>query len=166
MDGVAERLALAQELGAQPLPLGSAAAGGGGESGGGSTAAVAASVHAGTDGRGADVVLEAVGSPAALRLAYELVRPMGTISSVGVHTGRDFFPFSPVEAYNKNLSVRCGRCPARAYMGRLLPLVASRRYDFCRIVTHRLPLSSGVAAYHMFEQRAQGCIKVMLDPCA
>ena len=40
-----------------------------------------------TGGRGADCVLEVVGSPAALRLAFDLVRPGGTLSSVGCHTG-------------------------------------------------------------------------------
>lgn len=42
-------------------------------------------VRAATDGRGADVVLEVVGSSSALRLAFELLRPWGTISSIGVH---------------------------------------------------------------------------------
>jgi hypothetical protein len=45
--------------------------------------------------------------------------PTGVISSVGVHTA-PAFPFTPVEAYDKNVTLRCGRCPARAYMPRLL----------------------------------------------
>ncbi len=43
--------------------------------------------RAATGGRGADAVLEVVGAPSALRSAYDLVRPGGTISSVGCHTG-------------------------------------------------------------------------------
>lgn len=38
-----------------------------------------------TDGRGADVVIEVVGLSPALRMGFELLRPWGTISSVGVH---------------------------------------------------------------------------------
>lgn len=56
-----------------------------------------AAVKAATEGRGVDTVLEAVGSNSALRLGYDLVRPMGTISSVGVNTSAEF-PFSPVRA--------------------------------------------------------------------
>lgn len=41
-----------------------------------------------TGGRGADIVLEVVGSPSALELALKLVRPGGTISSCGCHTGK------------------------------------------------------------------------------
>lgn len=40
-----------------------------------------------TDGRGADVALEIVGLSPALRLAFDLLRPWGVISSVGVHNG-------------------------------------------------------------------------------
>jgi threonine dehydrogenase-like Zn-dependent dehydrogenase len=43
--------------------------------------------RAATGGRGADCVLEVVGSPLALRAAFDLVRPGGTVSSVGCHTG-------------------------------------------------------------------------------
>lgn len=38
-----------------------------------------------TDGRGADVVIEVVGLSPALRTAFDLVRPWGIISSIGVH---------------------------------------------------------------------------------
>jgi threonine dehydrogenase-like Zn-dependent dehydrogenase len=44
--------------------------------------------------RGADVALEVVGSNGALQLAFEALRPMGTLSSVGVHTA-PAFPFTP-----------------------------------------------------------------------
>ncbi|GIL97378.1 hypothetical protein Vretimale_3031 [Volvox reticuliferus] len=137
--------------------------------------AVIAAVMAATDGRGADCVLEAVGNNSALRLAYDLVRPMGTISSVGVNTTSSF-PFSPVDAYNKNITFRSGRCPARAYIARLLPLLrepqlpaqsshcSDAALPWRRILTHRLPLSKGPEAYDMFARRADGCIKIVLDP--
>jgi|LauGreSBDMM110SN_4_FD.fasta_scaffold270044_1 threonine dehydrogenase-like Zn-dependent dehydrogenase len=48
------------------------------------------------------MVLELVGSSAALRLAFDALRPMGSLSSVGVHT-EPAFPFSPVDGYNKNI---------------------------------------------------------------
>ena len=38
-----------------------------------------------TDGRGADVIIEVVGMSPALQMGFELLRPWGFISSVGVH---------------------------------------------------------------------------------
>lgn len=116
-----------------------------------------------TEGRGADSVLEAAGSPEAGRLAFELVRPGGTISAVGVHHEASF-SFSPGQAYDKNLVYRTGRCPVRALMDELVPLVRRRREDLSAIFTHRLPLSSGPEAYRIFDEKRDGCIKVALLP--
>jgi threonine dehydrogenase-like Zn-dependent dehydrogenase len=106
-------------------------------------------------------VLEVVGSPDATRLAFDLVRPGGIVSAVGVHTEAQF-AFSPVEAYDKNLTYRAGRCPARRYMERLLPLVREKKYDLASIVSHRLPLADAVRGYHLFERKLEGCTKVLL----
>lgn len=54
--------------------------------------------------------VECVGHPSALRLAFELVNPHGTLSSIGVHSTADF-GFSPVDCYDKNITFRAGRCP-------------------------------------------------------
>jgi len=116
-----------------------------------------------TEGRGVDVVLEAVGSAAASALAFRLVRPGGTIAAVGVHH-EAAFPFSPGQAYDKNLSYRIGRCPARHYMEALLPL-ARERSDLLRtLFTHRVPLEAAAEAYRTFAERRDGCIKVALRP--
>ena len=45
-----------------------------------------------TDGRGADVVIEVVGLSPALKMGFELLRPWGVISSVGVHNGEVSLP--------------------------------------------------------------------------
>lgn len=65
----------------------------------------AAAVAAATDGQGTDVALELVGSVAALKLGFDLLRPAGVLSSIGVHTEAQF-PFSPVQAYDKNITYR------------------------------------------------------------
>jgi len=120
-------------------------------------------VREATDGRGADAVVETVGNRDAAQLAFDLVRPGGTISTVGVHTD-PAFPFTPVDAYNRNLTYRVGRCPARHYMARLVPLVQSRKYDFAPVLSHRLPLERGAEGYRLFADRAEGCTKVILIP--
>lgn len=116
-----------------------------------------------TDGRGVDAVLEAVGSSAAITLGYDLVRPGGIISSVGV-CNDNALPFSPADAYNKNLTYKTGRCPARQMMGELVPLVQSGKYAVGEIFTHRMSLDEGVAAYDIFANRKDSCLKVVLTP--
>lgn len=65
-----------------------------------------------TDGRGADVVIEVVGHSSALRMGFEMLRPWGQMSSVGVHNGE--IPWTGNEAYGKNLRLQMGRCPVRS----------------------------------------------------
>jgi len=115
---------------------------------------------------GADSVLEAVGSPAAQRLAYDLVRPGGVISAVGVHTSGQF-AFSPAAAYDRNVTYKAGRCPVRSCLDRLLILVQNRECPIPveQIITqHRVPLSQGDQAYRMFASRSKDCVKILLDP--
>ena len=116
-----------------------------------------------TEERGADAVLEVVGSQSAGRLAFDLVRPGGIISTVGVHTEK-YVAFSPVEAYNKNITYKIGRCPARYYMEKLLPIVQSKKYDLTAIISHRLPLAEGVRGYEIFDKKLENCVKVVLEP--
>jgi threonine dehydrogenase-like Zn-dependent dehydrogenase len=116
-----------------------------------------------TDGRGVDAVLEVVGAPSAMRLAVDLVRPGGVVSSVGVHTDLQF-GFSSAEAYDRNLTFRTGRCPARHYMERLVPVVREKRYPLASIISHRLPLSDGVRGYQIFDKKLEDCTKVVLTP--
>jgi threonine dehydrogenase-like Zn-dependent dehydrogenase len=148
VDSVAERLAAAVRFGAIPLRLG--------------VDDIGHAVRDATEGRGADAVLEAVGSPEAARLAIDLVRPGGVISIAGVHH-EPHFDFSPAQAYDRNLTLRIGRCPARSLMPELLP-VLQRRPDLAAIVTHWRPLSEGVDAYRLFDRKEDGCIKVVLEP--
>jgi threonine dehydrogenase-like Zn-dependent dehydrogenase len=147
VDVLPERLALAEKFGATPLDA--------------RETDPREVVKEATDGRGADAVLEVVGSPEATRLAFDLVRPGGIVSAVGVHTEAQF-AFSPVEAYDKNLTYRAGRCPARRYIERLLPLVREKKYDLASIVSHRLPLAEAARGYSLFERKLEGCTKVLL----
>ena len=149
IDGIPERLELARTFGARPVSYED-----------GSPVEV---VRAATEGRGADAVLEAVGSPSAARLAVDLVRPGGVVASVGVHT-EEHLAFGPVEAYDKNLTYRSGRCPARNQMDRLLPLVSQGRYPLNRVISHRLPLEDGPRGYALFDRKQDGCTKVVLRP--
>ena len=115
-----------------------------------------------TEGRGGDVVLEAVGLPPAFDLACRLVRPGGVVSVAGCHS-EAAAPMSLL--YNKNFTVKSGRCSARYYMERLLPLLMEEKkkvFDFSKLVTHRLPLTPD--AYTLFDSREDGVVKVVMNP--
>jgi len=116
-----------------------------------------------TNGRGADAVMEVVGSSDALRLAIDLLRPGGTISSVGVHTAKNF-SFSPGEAYDKNLVYKIGRCPAHYYAEKLLREEVIQRYPVENIITHHFTLDKGARAYEVFDKKLDNCIKTVLHP--
>lgn len=73
VDSVSSRLEQAAKLGAEPLNFMTDKAG------------MEARIKGATDGRGADMVIEVVGLAPALRTAFDLVRPFGAISSIGVH---------------------------------------------------------------------------------
>lgn len=148
LDTVPERLDLAREFGAEPLDAGD-------------PDALASLLD--RDGGGPASVVEAVGSDPALRLAYDIVGPGGTIAAVGVHTSPGF-AFTPAELYDKNVTFATGRCPARSVLERLIPTVRSQRFTPASIITHRLGLDAGAAAYELFDERRDGCVKVVLEP--
>ncbi len=149
IDAVPERLALAARLGAQAVDAYDGTA--------------RSAVMAATEGRGADCVLECVGSAAAGQFAYELVRPGGTIGAVGVHH-ESHFAFSPGQAYDKNLTYRAGRCSARRWIDEILPLVHTLPAEVSEVFSHTLPLADGPRAYDIFDRKEDGCIKVALAP--
>lgn len=88
IDSVESRLEVARKLGAEALNF---------EDG----EAMRKMVMAATDGRGADMIVEAVGHSPALRTAFELVRPFGAISSIGVHNAE----VSPYRLSGRQLNV-------------------------------------------------------------
>ena len=148
IDVIPERLAIAEKFGAIPLNA--------------SVINVKEKILQHTNGRGADAVMEVVGSDQALRLAIDLLRPGGTISSVGVHTAKHF-SFSPGEAYDKNLVYKSGRCPARYYADKLLREEVPQRYNIEDIITHQFSLSEGARAYEVFDKKIDNCIKAVLS---
>ncbi|HMO15245.1 MAG TPA: alcohol dehydrogenase catalytic domain-containing protein [Pirellulaceae bacterium] len=116
-----------------------------------------------SQGRGADAVLELVGLPDAQQLAFDLLRPGGTIATIGCHCERHF-AFSPVQAYDKNLTYRTGRCPARFYMDQLKESTCQGKFDRLKsLVSHRFQLQDGVRAYDVFANRQDNCLKAVLD---
>ena len=166
VDSVPERLAAAQACGATPLNLTAA----------GSDAGVSAAINAAVGLYGsagsADAVMECVGAPSAIGLAFHLLRPGGTLSSVGVPTPGAPFPVTPGACYDKNVTYRIGRCPARSMMPHALQLMRRIKAGSISplapldpralIVSHRFALRDAVEAYRLFSGRLDGCTKAVL----
>lgn len=114
-------------------------------------------------GRGADAVIEAVGAAETLRLAFDLVRIGGRVSVVGVLIREDF-PFPMGTALLKDLCLRVGLVNVQRFLPRLVGLVQAGRLSLSSLVSHRFSLDQGPVAYRMFDERADGCLKVYLTP--
>jgi 2-desacetyl-2-hydroxyethyl bacteriochlorophyllide A dehydrogenase len=121
-----------------------------------------AAIRKDTDQRGADAVMEFVGLPDAQRVAFQLVRPGGRMSVIGCHCTPNF-AFSPADAYDKNLTYRTGRCPARSLMDELSGVIAVEPMDLSWCITHRFGIEDAVEAYQTFAHRQDGCIKAVLE---
>ncbi len=101
--------------------------------------------------------------PHVLREAIMCCRKGGTISIPGVYLGLlDKMPFGA--AMNKSLTFKMGQTHVPRYYDTLLPKIESGEIDPSFVITHRLPLEEGPAAYEMFRDKKDGCIKVVLKP--
>lgn len=116
-----------------------------------------------TNGIGADSVIEAVGSKASMKTAFEILRPGGVLASVGVQAF-DQLPFSPPDMYDKNVILKAGRCSSRSYAEKLIPLVQKGDLQLTDVITHTFDLNDGVEAYRLFDEEKSQCLKVLLKP--
>lgn len=114
-----------------------------------------------TEGRGADVVVDAVGHPSALLSACSLVRSGGAISIPGVYTEDSVeLPFGHL--YLKGVTIAQGVANITNHMDETLALIAAGKLEPSRIISHRLPMSDAAEAYRMFHRRT--ATKIVLDP--
>jgi len=143
-----ERLALAERAGAVPIDV--------------SARNAQTAVAERTEGRGADVVLEAVGHPAALESALDVVRRGGSVTVVGMYTSETVE--IPVGIWwARALTVRfAGICPVHAWWERAMGEVVAGRIDPLPIVSHRLSLEDAPLGYELFDARR--ATKVLLVP--
>jgi len=101
---------------------------------------------------------------AALLLAVDVVRRGGTISLVGVYGGAAD-PLPMLTMFDKQIQFRMGQANVRRWSGQILPLLTDDdALGVDSFATHHLPLSDGAAAYQMFQQKADGAVKVLLQP--
>ena len=116
-------------------------------------------------GGGADVAIEALGTQQTFENALRCLRPGGTLSSLGVYSGKLQMPYDAFAAGLGDHRIVTTLCPGgKERMRRLLNLVQSGRFDPTPLITHRFPLDEIVEAYHLFGERSEGVLKVAIKP--
>ncbi|MEO5999969.1 MAG: zinc-dependent alcohol dehydrogenase [Chitinophagaceae bacterium] len=136
-----------------------------------------------SEGRGADVCVDAVGfepdrnlldrakavvnlekgSPKVLEACMSAVRRGGIVSVLGVYpTTYDNFPIG--QFFDKGIIIKGGQAPAHKYIDELLKYVVEGKVKLDDIITHRLPLSQVAHGYEIFKNKEEDCVKVVMDP--
>jgi alcohol dehydrogenase len=119
-----------------------------------------AAVKAATDGRGAGVVIEAVGDSRALELAIRVAANCATLSVVGVYAERCEVHMGL--AWIKGLTVRTGQANVIAHLDRVLTLMGAGVLDPTPLVSHHMRLADAPEAYAVYDRRE--ALKIVLEP--
>jgi len=154
VDGNAERLQMAREMGAN-VTLNT------------NDGDPVAAIKRLTDGRGADVAIEALGRQETFENALRAIRPGGTLSSLGVYSGKVVAPYEAFYAGLGDQKIVTTLCPGgKERMRRLMAMVAARRVDLRPLVTHKFALDDIEAAFDLFSHQRDRVLKVALYPDA
>ncbi|MFG0468282.1 NAD(P)-dependent alcohol dehydrogenase [Pseudomonas putida] len=118
-----------------------------------------------TEGRGVDVAIEALGTQATFEWALRVLRPGGTLSSLGVYSADLRIPLDAFAAGLGDYRIVSTLCPGgKERMRRLMEVVASGRIDVSTLVTHRFRLDDIETAYNLFANQRDGVMKVAITP--
>ena len=118
-----------------------------------------------TGGRGADSSIEALGTQGTFESALRVLKPGGTLSSLGVYSTDLSIPVSAFAAGLGDHRINTALCPGgKERMRRLMGVLASGRLDLGVMVTHHYPLDDIVAAYELFSNQRDGVLKVAIKP--
>jgi alcohol dehydrogenase len=116
-----------------------------------------------TEGRGVDVAIEALGTQTTFENVLRVLRPGGTLSSVGVYSGHLRIPLDAFGAGLGDYTVVTTLCPGgKARMRRLMRLVEAQRIDLTPLLTHTFPFDQIDRAYELFGARRDGVLKVAI----
>jgi len=118
-----------------------------------------------TDGKGVDVAIEALGTQGTFENALRALRAGGTLSSLGVYSGKLSVPLEPIDAGLGDHKIVTTLCPGgKERMRRLMELVRHGRLDLTPLLTHTFSLDQITVAYKLFGERRDGVIKVAIKP--
>jgi threonine dehydrogenase-like Zn-dependent dehydrogenase len=116
-------------------------------------------------GGGADVSIEALGTQQTFETALRCLRPGGTLSSLGVYSGKLEVPYDAFAAGLGDHRIVTTLCPGgKERMRRLMALVERGRVDLTPLLTHRVSLDRIAEGYALFGERRGGVLKVAVEP--
>jgi alcohol dehydrogenase len=116
-------------------------------------------------GGGADVAIEALGIQQTFENCLRCLRPGGTLSSLGVYSGKLQMPYDAFAAGIGDYKIVTTLCPGgKERMRRLVAMVQSKRFDPTPLLTHTFSLDQIVEAYDLFGSRRDGVLKVAIRP--
>ena len=118
-----------------------------------------------TGGRGADVAIEALGRQETFESALRAIRPGGTLSSLGVYSGKLVAPYEAFYAGLGDQKIITTLCPGgKERMRRLMAMIEHHRVDLSPLVTHKFTLEHIEEAFDLFSHQRDGVLKVALYP--
>jgi alcohol dehydrogenase len=116
-----------------------------------------------TDGRGVDVAIEALGRQETFDAALRSMRPGGTLSSLGVYSGKLVAPYEAIYAGLGDQRIVTTLCPGgKERMRRLMSMVQHDRVDLTALVTHHFTLDQLPEAFDLFSRQGDGVMKVAI----
>src|SRR5678816_3014665 len=116
-------------------------------------------------GGGADVAIEALGTQQTFESALRSLRPAGTLSSLGVYSGKLAIPYEAFAAGIGDHRIVTTLCPGgKERMRRLMEVVRHGRVDLTPLLTHTFALDDIGQAYDLFGERLDGVMKVAIRP--
>jgi threonine dehydrogenase-like Zn-dependent dehydrogenase len=118
-----------------------------------------------TGGRGVDVAIEALGTETTFQSCMRVLKPGGTLSSLGVYAKDIQIPLSAFYAGLGDQKMVTTLCPGgKERMRRLMNVIGTKRVDLKSMVTHRFRLNQILEAYDLFSNQRDGVLKVAISP--
>jgi threonine dehydrogenase-like Zn-dependent dehydrogenase len=136
-----------------------------------------------TGGHGVDASIDAIGFEAkgsvletalttikaegssgqALRWCIAVTRRGGVVSIAGVYAGF-VHAFMIGDAFDKGLTFAMGQTHVQKYLPRLLQYVEDGALQPDIIISHRMKLADAARGYEMFDDKQDGCRKIVMTP--
>jgi alcohol dehydrogenase len=118
-------------------------------------------IHNLTQGRGADVAIEAGGFEGTFSGSIEAVRRGGTVSILGLFPQPLTLPIQKLCFHTLKISIGLADL---SHMAKLIKLIQAGRINLRPLITQTFPLSQALEGYEVFEKKKDACIKVLLKP--
>ncbi len=118
-----------------------------------------------TGGKGADSSIEALGTQATFEQSMKVLKPGGTLSSLGVYAEDLKIPLAQFASGLGDHTIRTSLCPGgKERMRRLMNVIAAERLDLGVLVTHQRKLDDIAEAYDLFANQRDGVLKIAIRP--